>query len=139
MMNFGIDALEGQFAPEFWRNILSKFKVNVIHYPIVEMAWVLRQPVNLFSMALFWFILFDNCKMSFLIITRFYNFYKGFHEEFGILRCYFEFWDQFVICIPKKQKMLTILIFIAEDLLLGSAEGHEYPDFHRLSDNSILE
>jgi hypothetical protein len=24
-------------------------------------------------------------------------------------------------------------------LSLGSAEGHEYPDFYRLSDNSILE
>jgi hypothetical protein len=30
--------LEGQFVPEFRKNTLSEFKVNIAHHPIVEMV-----------------------------------------------------------------------------------------------------
>ena len=32
--------------PEFRKNTLSDFKLNVAHYPIVEMIWILRQPLT---------------------------------------------------------------------------------------------
>jgi hypothetical protein len=36
--------LQGKCIPEFQNNFRSKFKVNNINYPIVEMGRVLRQP-----------------------------------------------------------------------------------------------
>ena len=38
--------------PEFQKKILSEFRVNITHYPIVEMALVLRQPEMLVFMIL---------------------------------------------------------------------------------------
>jgi hypothetical protein len=32
--------------PEFRKNVLYEFEINVAYYPIVEIVWILRQPLR---------------------------------------------------------------------------------------------